>query len=199
MATVNTRRQILVASAALAGGAGAAFIASCGGSDTSKPPTETVSPPQMHDDAGVVSALLDMEDSSVAAYGYIAPHLSGQARSFAKQFEAQERAHAAALRSALVGLGMPPDDAKPAVEYRASFPPLRDRGEALGFALDVEQTAIGAYGEAFGKLFTDSLRATLAAILATEAEQAAVWLGLLGRPQVPDPFVTGPPPSLKDQ
>jgi hypothetical protein len=34
--------------------------------------------------------------------------------------------------------------------------------------------------------------------MAAEAEHAAVWLGRLGRPQVPEAFVTGPPPVIED-
>jgi hypothetical protein len=84
---------------------------------------------------------------------------------------------------------------KSPAEYSAAFPPLADAHAALGFALDVETTAMAAYADALTKIATDSLRATLATILATESEHAAVVLGRLGRPQVPDAFVTGPPPT----
>jgi rubrerythrin len=191
-----SRREILASSAALAG---AALLGSCGGGDSETPDTETVSDAQMVDDAAVLGFLLDMEESAVVAYADLASRLAGPSRALAHRFGDQERQHAFTLRRAMSDLGKPAAPAKPAAEYRKAFPPLRSGADALGFALDLEQTAIGAYGDAFGKLFTDTLRATLATIMATEAEQAAVWLGRLGRPQVPDAFVTGPPPSLDDE
>ena len=191
-----SRREILASSAAFAG---AALLNGCGGGDSGTPPTETVSDAQMVDDAAVLAFLLDMEESAVVAYDYLSPRLSGHALALARRFGDQEREHAFTLRRAMSDLGKPAGPAKPAAEYRRAFPQLRSQGDALGFALDLEQTAIGAYGDAFGKLFTDTVRATLATILATEAEQAAVWLGRLGRPPVPDAFVTGPPPSLDDE
>jgi rubrerythrin len=195
----RNRREILVASAALAGGAGAGLIASCGGGDSKTPSTATVSTTQMRDDAALVGALLDMELSSVVAYGYVEPHLSGPALGLARRFAAHERAHAGALQRALAELGAPPLAVKPDAEYEASFPALRGQADALEFALDVENTAVGAYAEALGKIYTDTLRAQLASIMAAEAEQAAAWLGRLGMPQVPDAFVTGPPPEVEDE
>jgi Ferritin-like domain len=191
-----SRREILASSAAFAG---AALLGACGGGDSAPPDTETVSDAQMVDDAAVLGFLLDMEESTVVAYSYLSAQLDGPALALARQFGGHEREHAFTLRRAMSDLGKPAGPAKPASEYRKAFPPLHSARDALGFALDLEQTAIGAYGDAFGKLFTDTVRATLATIMATEAEQAAVWLGRLGRPQVPDAFVTGPPPSLEDE
>jgi rubrerythrin len=197
MANESSRREILAASAALAGGAGVALLASCGGDDESKPePTETVSTVQMQADAALAATLLDLEDSSVVAYAAIARRLSGRTRALALTFGAHERAHANALRSLLRSLGTEPGPPKPPAQYRATFPPLGDPRAALSFALDVEQTAIGAYADALQKVATDPMRVTLAAILATESEHAAVMLGRLERPQVPAAFVTGPPPEL---
>jgi len=88
---------------------------------------------------------------------------------------------------------LPP--AKPPAQYRATFPPRPDARSALAFALDVETTAIGAYADGLGKVATDSIRVTLAQIMATESEHAAALLGRLGRPPVPTAFVTGPPPQ----
>ena len=199
MANASSRREILVASAALAGGAAAAVIASCGGGDSESTETETVSTIQMQDDAAALSYLLDLEESTVVAYAYVAPRLSGGARALAAEFRGHALAHAEALRSAIADLGESADPAKPPAEYRAAFPKLGGARDALTFALDLEQTAIAAYADALTKVFTDPLRATLATIMATEAEHAAVWLGRLGRPQVPQAFVTGPPPPIEDE
>jgi rubrerythrin len=194
MANASSRREVLGASAALAGGAGAALIASCGGGGKT-PPTQTVSTTQMQSDAAILASLLDLERSAVVAYDTLAARLTGAPLASARSFAAQERAHAAALDRAIGRLGAPPSAPKSAVEYRSTFPPLSSAHDALAFALDVENTAIGAYADALGKLATPPLRVTLASILATESEHAAVLLGRLRRPPVPAAFVTGPPPQ----
>jgi rubrerythrin len=195
MANDSSRREILVASAALAGGAGAALIASCGGGDSKTKPTDTVSTIEMQNDAAILNTLLDLESSAVVAYELIARRVSGRSVALAHRLRDQELRHAEALRGAIPALGQSPAPAKTAAEYEATFPPLPDPRAALAFALDVESTAIGAYADAIAKVVTDAVRGTLAEIMATEAEHAAVVLGLLGRPQAPAAFVTGPPPQ----
>jgi rubrerythrin len=194
MANDSSRREILVASAALAGGASAALIASCGGGSNTQT-TQTVSTIQMQDDAAILNTLLDLESSAVVAYGVIGRHVTGSAVALTKKLRSQEMAHAAALRAAIPKLGEAAASPKSAAEYESTFPALPDQRAAISFALDVEDTAIGAYADAIAKVVTDDVRRTLATIMATEAEHAAVLLGRLGRPQAPDAFVTGPPPQ----
>ena len=185
-----SRRQLLVASAALAlGGA----VGSCGGS---KPKTvTTISTAQADNDAAILGTLLDQENSSIAAYTLVATKLRGRPLVEARRFLGHERRHAAALAAAIRSLGSTPDPPQPRTEYEAGFPRLRGARDALSFALDVETTAVAAYSDAIGKIATDDVRATAAAILVTESEHAAVALGELGRPQVPEAFVTGAPPE----
>jgi rubrerythrin len=146
-------------------------------------------------DAAVLNALLDQEHSSIAAYTLIAGHLRGAALASARRFVAQERRHADVLARAVGALGGTPTPPRPTAEYAQGFPRLRSARDALSFALDVETTAVAAYSDALGKIATDGIRVTAASILVTEAEHASVVLGDLGRPQVPQPFVTGPPPQ----
>ncbi|MEA2423450.1 MAG: hypothetical protein QOF55_2549 [Thermoleophilaceae bacterium] len=191
----SSRRELLLASAALAAGAAAAAaISSCGGGSKSKQ-AETVSTAQADSDAAILNALLDQEHSSIAAYGLIAMKLRGPALASARRFAGQERSHADVLSQAIGRLGGTPTPPRPESEYASGFPRLRGERDALSFALDVETTAIAAYADALGKIATDGVRVTAAAILVTESEHAAVALGDLGRPQAPDPFVTGPPPQ----
>lgn len=187
MTPALSRREILVASAALAGGAGAALIASCGDDGPENGATETVDTAAVENDIAVLGTLLDLEESSIVAYATIRSVLD------APGFGAHEREHAAALRRTIGRLSGIPAPARSADEYRATFPEVTSRRDALSFALDLETTSIGAYGDALETVATESVRATLAAILATESEHAAVLLGRLGRPQVPDAFVTGIP------
>ena len=192
----SSRRELLVASAAAAAGGGAAaLIASCGGDDSKTKSAETVSTTQAEADAAILNALLDQEHSSIAAYLLIATKLSGAAVGLANAFLEHERRHAAALERAIPRLGGTASPPRPRSEYESTFPRLRGRRDALSFALDVETTAVSAYADALGKIATDGVRAVAASILVTEAEHASVALGGLGRPQVPEPFVTGPPPQ----
>jgi hypothetical protein len=159
----------------------------------------TVSTAAADSDAAVLGALLDQENSSIAAYTLLATKLHGAPLASARRFLGHERRHAAAMAAAIRALGTSPSPPHPQSEYEAGFPRLRNARDALSFALDVETTAIAAYADGIGKIATDSARATAAAILVTESEHAAVALGELGRPQVPQAFVTGPPPQVKGQ
>ena len=151
----------------------------------------TVGTTEVDSDAAILGALLDMENDSIAAYERLARDLAGPARAFLQH----ERRHADALAKAISRLGRTPAPPRPRTEYEAGFPKLRGRRDALSFALDVENTAIAAYADALGKIATDSVRVTCASILVTESEHSSVLLGDLGRPQVPQAFVTGPPPG----
>jgi rubrerythrin len=176
--------------------AAGALVASCGGgSDSKSQQVATVSTTEAQSDAAVLGALLDQEYSSIAAYVLLAGKLHGAALASARRFAAQERRHADALARAIGRLGSSPSPPRPASEYASGFPRLRGERDALSFALDVETTAVAAYADALGKIATDPVRALLGSILTTESEHAAVVLGDLGRPQVPEPFVTGPPPA----
>jgi rubrerythrin len=188
---MHSRRDLLLASSAAGA---AAFLSSCGGGSKSSS-VVTVSTAQADSDAEILDALLDQENSSVAAYTLVAARLRGAALTSARRFLAHERRHAAAIAAAVRALGSAPSPPRPRAEYEAGFPRLRSARDALSFALDVETTAIAAYSDAIGKIATDAARATAATILVTESEHAAVALGELGRPQVPAAFVNGPPPT----
>jgi rubrerythrin len=183
-----------VVTGSLAAAAGV-VLASCGGSDSKSRSVATVSTTEAESDAAVLGALLDQEQSSIAAYSLLGTKLHGRALVAARRFVSHERSHADALARAIGRLGASPAPPRPQSEYAAGFPKLRAQRDALSFALDVETTAVAAYADALGKLATDSARVMAASILTTESEHAAVLLGDLGRPQVPEPFVTGPPPS----
>ena len=64
MANERSRREILMASAVLAGGAGAALISSCGGGSKTEPP-QTVNSGQMENDAAIAATLLELEGLAV--------------------------------------------------------------------------------------------------------------------------------------
>jgi rubrerythrin len=191
----RSRRRLLAGGAAAAAGAGtAAVIASCGGSSKTQSVT-TISTVQQQSDAAILNALLDLEHSAIVAYEVATGRLSGAALAEARRFLSQERLHADAVARMIRRVAGTPQPPRATAEYESTFPPLRSAVDALGFALDIESTAVSAYADAIPKLASPGARTLAAAILTTESEHMAVVLGRLHRPQVPQPFVTGPPPQ----
>jgi bacterioferritin (cytochrome b1) len=140
-------------------------------------------------DVDVLNAALDLEYTIVAAYKAGTTLLRGSLRALGEQFLAQEREHADALVRAIKSLGGTPNRRK----ARYDFPPLGDQAAFLGFANDLEHTAVTVYLDAIPKLTDAKVRGTAAAIVTTEAEHISVLLGALNKPQVPSAFVTGAP------
>jgi hypothetical protein len=128
---------------------------------------------------------------AAAAYRTAARQLTGAERALADLLGEHEREHARRLAGAIEDLGGRPNGPRPAAEYAEGFPALRDREAALSFAVDVENTAVAAYIDSLPKLFSANLRAEAAAIVTSEAQHLTVLLDALGRPTVPDAFVTG--------
>jgi rubrerythrin len=189
----SRRRFIHLTGAALLGGS-AAYLAACGGGG--KQPTETtISTTQAQGDAAVLNAALELEYTAIAAYEVGIPLMKGRARESAREFLAHEREHAAALTRAVSDLGTVPVKPRPRSAYTAGFPPLRRATDFLEFALDVENTAVAAYLDSMAALNTDPLRSEVSSIMTAEAEHLSVLYGLLGRPPVPNAFVTGESPT----
>jgi rubrerythrin len=176
-----TRRDLL----RLAGAA--ALLAGCGDGGAPDRSSGAAPPP----DVGILNRLLDLENTAIAAYVAGMRLMGGRVRRLGGRLLAQEREHAAALERAIGRLGGVPHEPKSAAEYARSFPRLRDQHDVLRFAVDLENLAVRAYEEALPKLTTPELRRSAAAILTNEAEHISVLLGAQGRPQVPEPFVTG--------
>src|SRR4051812_34601922 len=109
MANESSRREILVASAALAGGASAALIPPCGDGDSKTKSTETVSTIEMQNDAAILSTLLDLEYSAIVAYDAVRQRLTGRSAALALSIRDQERRHADVLRNEIPALGQWPE------------------------------------------------------------------------------------------
>jgi rubrerythrin len=189
----SRRKFVRLGGAALLGGA-SAVLATCGGDGKNTTQT-TVSTTQAQGDAAVLNAALELEHTAIAAYETGLKLMNGKDRAAAAQFLEHERQHAAALARAIARLGTVPVKQRPISAYAAGFPPLHTATDFLEFALDVENTAIAAYQDSMAALNTDPLRPEVASIMANEAQHMAVIYGLLGRPQVPNAFVTGESPT----
>lgn len=191
MVARSTRRTFLRQSGAALVAVPALRVAGCGDGDedTARGPTETGLGPDTPGDAGVLNGALAEEYVAIAAYTASAPLLTGRALEAARRFLAQERAHAARLRSLVRGLGAVPAQPEGAYDFGA---PARE-SDVLRLLRDVEQRSIFVYVDAVGRLEDPRLRAIVASIVSVEAQQESVLLGQLDRWPVPTAFVAGMP------
>ncbi|MEA2181188.1 MAG: hypothetical protein QOF69_373 [Solirubrobacteraceae bacterium] len=182
---LSRRRFFRMSGVSLAGGS-AVFLTACG-DDTKSAGVKTGPDESDQADVEMLNSALDLELMAVAAYKAGAALLKGEVLQIGKAFLEQEQEHADGLSQAIKDAGGTPNRAKASYD----FPKLSSQNDVLRFAVDLENTAIAAYIDALPKLSQGDLRATAAAIVTTEAEHVAVLLGVLGKNQVPDAFVTG--------
>jgi rubrerythrin len=142
-------------------------------------------------DLRLLGSALDMENTMLAAYDAGSRLMGGGERDILDAVIDQERAHAERLAEAIRSLGGETNPPKTPEEYARSFPRLRSGRDALRFAVDLENAAIRLYLEAMPFLSEPEVRQTAAAIATSEAGHAALLREELGRPPVPDAFVTG--------
>jgi rubrerythrin len=180
MAPSLTRRE------ALGGAAAALVLASCGGGDP--PPSPG---PRPGSGAALLGSLLALEHAVVAAYAACEEVLSGDTLRNTRAIAEQERAHVSRLQGLIRDLGGEPPPGRSAAEYARTFPRLREPGDALAFAEDLEQRQVRAYLEALTELPDLGLRRAAAEIGADEGAQLAAVRVLQGLPAAQGPFVTG--------
>jgi hypothetical protein len=131
---------------------------------------------------------LDVEHQAIAAYTAGIPLLSGVPLQAAKRFLAQEFSHAAEL-SALIHKG----GGQPGSALTSGYPFGIPRGPAdvLQILHRVESLLIATYLDAITSLEPGPVRATLASILANEAQHVSVVRLQSGLAPVPAAFVSG--------
>jgi Ferritin-like domain len=180
MAPSLTRRE------ALGGAAAALVLASCGGGD---PPPSTG--PRPGSGAALLGSLLALEHAVVAAYAACEEVLRGEVLRNVRAIARQEAEHVTRLQGLIRDLGGDPPAGRTAAEYARTFPRLREPGDALAFAEDLEQRQVRAYLEALAELPDLGLRTAAAEIGAAEGMQLATVRVLQGLPPAQGPFVTG--------
>jgi rubrerythrin len=181
----QSRRRFFRMSGVSVAGASAVLLAAC--SDDTKNPVKTGPDESDMADVEILNGALDLELMAVAAYKAGAAKMKGSVLQLAKVLLEQEQDHADGLAAAIKDADGSPNRAKSSYD----FPVLRTQGDALRFAVDLENTAIAAYIDALPKLSLVDLRSTAASIITNEAEHLSVLLDALGRDPVPSAFVTG--------
>jgi rubrerythrin len=178
-----SRRRLLSA-------AGASVVLLAGCSDDTKNPNVKTAPDESDTaDIELLNSMLDLEFEMVAAYKTAAGGLRGGSLQIVKGFLEQEQAHADALSAAIKELDGVPNKPKSSYDVR----PLRSQRDVMRFAVERENDQIAAYIDVLPKLSPGEIRSTVSAIVTTEGEHLAVWLGELGLPQAPSAFVLGRP------
>ena len=178
-----SRRGAIVAAA----GVGATALSGCSTKAMPSNVPLTRRSPGAPEDVLHLQRLLAAEHYAIAAYAAAVPLLRGAHADAAKQFLAQELAHASELQGMIVQAGAQP--AKPPASYALGNP--RGSRELLELLHAVERAQLLAYLEVVGRLTPSRLRAAIAAILANEAQHAAVLRSALALPPVPSPLVSG--------
>jgi hypothetical protein len=189
----STRRELVVVGAAGAAGAAAAAIATAGsGSGGARAPH---APPSVSTaaevDIVVLDGLLRFERHCVAVYSLAEVGLIGGTRETAHTLLEHERQHALAVEGAIRDLGGTPQAAGELSEWRSAQAVARGRTSTLTLLHELEEQSVGAYIAAPEQITVEDVRATVGAVLATEAEHLALVLGELGAEQLEAPFVAG--------
>jgi len=171
--------------AAGVGLAGAVVAAGCG--KASLRAQVHNSAPILDTDVGLLQQLLHLEHVGIAAYTAGTPLLAPATVKAGKLFLNDELSHAGALAGLIRAAGAKP--IKPAPSYDLGHP--RSSQEVLALLHRVENAQISAYLAALPRLEPSSVKRSVAAILANDAQHVAVVRAALGQTAVPSAFVTG--------
>ena len=114
--------------------------------------------------------------------------LSDRVAPVARQFQADHRAHAQAIREAIERLGGRASASKTWKEYAAMYPPpkLASEADVLRYAASLERSAAVADTKAVAKLRDPGLRTLFARIGGVESMHWALLRSTLGEPPIPD-------------
>jgi rubrerythrin len=185
-AAATSRRKFLRGSALGLTGAAALALDACG-SRSGQPKVHKIPPQARNADVEILNRLLDVEYRAIAAYTAVIPLLELHLKDAAKQFLDQEITHAGELYALIKQADGVGDKARPS--YDLGHP--QTHKEILELLHSVEQEQIAGYLEAIPNVSPGSVRAALAAILATDAQHlTVVRLGLRLDP-LPSALVTG--------
>ena len=188
----GSRRELLGrAGAGLLLGAGL-LIEGCGGgqSGAPAPPHEKISHSAAVLDVAILNGLLDIEHKAIAAYTAAIPLLTGHTQRAARDFLNDELNHASELNSLIARHGGKAVHAQPSYDLGAP----QTKNAILELLVRVEHQQIAAYLGAIPLVAPGAMRASLAAIMGSEAQHIAIVRGALGRPPLTGPFVTASAP-----
>jgi hypothetical protein len=138
-------------------------------------------------DAALLNRLLVLERRAIAAYTAGIPLLSGSDLRAGTTFLRQELAHAGMLITLIKRAGGTAPPRRP--DYDLGNP--RSARDVIALLHEVERAQLAAYVDAVPRLSPGYLRASVATILADDAQHASVLRTTLGLSPIPSPFVSG--------
>jgi rubrerythrin len=134
-------------------------------------------------DADIVNFALTLEHLETAFYAdALKLGLTGEAKTFAKQFGATEAQHVAALTATAKQLGVTPAK-RPTFTF-----PMKTQHDFLALATTLEDTGVSAYNGAAPAIKSKEVLGAAGTIVQVEARHAAVIRMLNGEPPAPDAF-----------
>ncbi len=145
------------------------------------------SPPVLGTDVDLLNELMDLEHWAIAAYTAGTPLLAPAVTQAAALFLNDELFHAGALAGLVKEAGGKP--IMPAPSYPLGHP--RSSDDVLRLLHAIENAQLSAYLKAITRLEPGFVKASVAAILANDAQHVAVVRAALHQPAVPAAFVTG--------
>jgi bacterioferritin (cytochrome b1) len=185
-AGTTSRRALIRGSGIGVVGAAALALEACA-SGSRQPTVHKIPPAARNADVEILNRLLDVEYRAIAAYTAVIPLLTLHVKDAAKQFLSHELTHAGELYSLIRQADGIADKQRP--NYDLGSP--RTRKDILELLHSVEQQQISGYVDAIPNVSPGSVRAALAAILASDAQHVTVVRLALRLEPLPSALVTG--------
>ncbi len=184
----RSRRALLGGAAAAAG---TVVLAACGGSSSSAGTDSTTGTSPSADvsprDVKLLTAALELERRTVAAYVACIPLLDEAYAKAAKTWLSAELQHTGALIGLIFQAGAKAQPRANSYDI-GSLPDSQD--QALARLASFEQLQISHYLRIIAQLQLATARATVGSILSDDAQHIALLRLVLGKPAVPSAFVT---------
>ena len=178
----SSRRGLLRAA-----GAGLAGLLAAGCGNQSLKAQVHNSAPVLGTDVDLLNQLLHLEHWAIAAYTAGTPLLAPAVTKAGALFLNDELSHAGGLAGLVKAAGGQP--IKPAPSYPLGHP--RSSGDVLRLLHLIENAQVTAYLKAITRLEPGFVKASVASILANDAQHVAVVRAALHQPAVPAALVTG--------
>jgi hypothetical protein len=182
-----SRRTLLRGAGRRLAGGTALLLAGCGTSSAERKSVKTVPLVVRQADVELFNHSLDLERRTIAAYIAGIPLLGGAQAKSAKQFLGQELEHAGELLALIAAAGGKAIPRAPS--YDLGHP--RNARQVLALLHGLESRQIATYLDAISSLSPGPVRASVASILANDAQHVSILNLALGDSPTPAPFVTG--------
>jgi len=181
-----TRRALFKRSGGSLAAGAVLGLAACGGG--SHPADVRTIPQSVREaDVTIINGLLDQAERTIAAYTASVPLLTGHVRAAAKQFLGQDLEHAGVLYRLIKQAKGKAD--KPAPSYDLGRP--RSRTDLVRLLHELERQMVASYLHAIPSLAPGSTRATVASIMASDAQHVSVLRLSLHLDPIPGALITG--------